>query len=233
MLHGRAAERAAAVGVVDLAVSLTHEDGLRGGRGHRRLPALPGVSGGGVGHAAARTLTTTELEPDRRILTSAAPYVPAWRSLCRTQATPESSSFEEAERAAFRASTAARRARPRRLAARTDRSPQDIRRSGSIDPAGSATVPIARPAGRRLPATSPEGDQLRPWPPAEDVRPCSRRPRAIQDPSSERPAGAPGVRGSSTARRYRARIAPSDTTRRGAVADDFFDAPVRRVEGDR
>ena len=139
------------------------------------------------------------------------------------KATPAFSSFEEAERAAYRASTTAPGA-----AAPAPRTPpaQDIP-IGMDHPEGWRGA-IARPAGQTA-TTGPETIS------AAEARLDEIHPAASSAESIPSTTGveAPGVR---TRRR------PSDTAPElllrtppgaAAVAADFFDALIRRVEGDR
>ncbi len=138
------------------------------------------------------------------------------------KAAPEFSSFEEAERAAYRASTTER-------AATTTTAPTDAQDIPiGIDHPEGLRGAIARPAGP-TPATSPEAISAT-VARLEDVHPASSSAESI--PSSTG-VEAPGVR----SRRRPGDTAPESLLRTppgaAAVANDFFDALVRRVEGDR
>jgi hypothetical protein len=160
-------------------------------------------------------------------------------SALETPAHPDITSFEEAERAAFLASTMGPPAgEPAGSAPATepaaDRSPV-----GTIARAsGGAGRPPEAPS-HPDPAVPSAGLAAAPTP--EAIRATVARAQAVGTdmPSSAEPipsSTAPDLRGSRT-RRQPGETAPESLLRAPAaaatVADDFFDGLVRRVEGDR
>ncbi len=135
---------------------------------------------------------------------------------------PAFTSFEEAERAAFRASTTA----PAVSATAAPATAQDTP-TGTDHPQGLRGA-TARPAGSAA-ATSPEAISAT-VARLEGIQPAASSAESIPSPTE---VEVPGVR----SRRRPGDTAPESLLRTppgaAAVADDFFDALVRRVEGDR
>jgi len=159
----------------------------------------------------------------------------------KTPAHPDISSFEDAERAAYQASTMAPPAGvPAGLAPApeppADRSPLEV---GPIARSGARTDRLPAGTGRPDPAVRPAASAAAPQPEVVGATVAHDEDVGAGKPSSTEPnpkSTAADVPGAHT-RRQPGETAPESLLRAPAAAasvvDDFFDGLVRRVEGDR